>query len=422
MRIKQIAAVWLRRGERITGTDNVYLAKNGSILFLTNFINTLNGFILYILIAKFLPPEIYGEYKYFLSIFGILSIFSFTGMDNALMRAVAKGHDQSLHAAFRRKFFGSAIGSFICLIIAAIFFLNDSHRLSIALILIAFFSPIIQASTVYGSFFSGKKQFSIYGKINIGIGVLYFLGMSISFVFFQDSLIILAIFLLISSCSFFAYIYAITKKSSNTIDEGMLRLGSHLSALDILGVIATRIDGILIFHFLGPTSLAVYTMATVPVEQLKGFAKISHGLAMPKFATADALLLKNTISRKIFLFSITIALGVIVYILLAPAFYNLFFKKYPDSITYSQVYSISLIFVAPASLILSLFIARGLKKEISLFNAINYTLQLVLIFFLGWLFGLWGIIFARLSSRIIMLFSSVILLNRSKLSYFDKNQ
>ncbi len=89
-RIKNWVIRLLRRTERITGTDNIYLAKNSTYLILNQAVSVLNGFVLYILIARFLPQEVYGQYKYFLSLFSLFAIAALTGTETALSRAVAQ--------------------------------------------------------------------------------------------------------------------------------------------------------------------------------------------------------------------------------------------------------------------------------------------------------------------------------------------
>ena len=86
----------LKWSEKYTKTDMVYLAKGGSWLVGGQVINTIAVLALAIGIANFLPKEIYGNYKYVLSLIAIIGAFSLTGMATAVTQAVAKGFEGNL--------------------------------------------------------------------------------------------------------------------------------------------------------------------------------------------------------------------------------------------------------------------------------------------------------------------------------------
>jgi hypothetical protein len=73
---KTLAYRLLRRGERYTGTDNVYLAKGGFFLTLASFMASASSLVLAILFARLVDKSIYGTYQYLLSWGAILAIAS----------------------------------------------------------------------------------------------------------------------------------------------------------------------------------------------------------------------------------------------------------------------------------------------------------------------------------------------------------
>jgi O-antigen/teichoic acid export membrane protein len=405
--------ILLRRAESVTQTDNVYLAKNSFYLLIMQGVGVLNGFILYILIAHFLPKEVYGEYKYFISLFGLFAVCAFTGIDGALMRSVAQGFEGSLRTAFRRKLIGGLVGS--ALMIAAGFYYQFQGRgdLALPIFLIAVFAPWIYSSTVYASFLNGRKRFGLMTRLSIITSLVYFACMAVAVIFFRNSLFIFAAFLLANLANLAVYLYVRTKQANTKVDKDLLPFGTHLSLLDILGIVANSIDGVLIFHFLGAASLAMYSLAVIPVEQMKGFLKSVQSVAMPKFAVSNLATLRQTMRRKILVFMLLIAGLMGIYILLAPPFFALFFPKYLASVPYSQLYSLSIIFAAPASVLMSLFQAKGLRKEITLSNVLNYSIQIAMLVFGSWLYGLWGAIVARLIARALMLGTTHWMLQRA---------
>ncbi len=401
-RLKQWIISLLRRTERMTGTDNVYVAKNTTYLILNQAISVLNGFVLYILIARFLPQDIYGQYKYFLSLFSLFAIAGLTGTETALIRSVAQGKEGSLRTAFRLKFNWSLIGSAISLIGAGYYLFQQRHDLAIALILLAIFSPLIYASNVYAAFLSGRKAFDRYTQYTILSTLISFVGMAVSFIFVRNPVTLFALFLLTSLPSVLLYILSQRRVQNQEADSTLPSYSRYLSLLDIFGIVATNIDSVIVFHFLGATNLAVYSLAIIPVEQLKGFLKAFQSIAFPKFAIRTLKEIKQRLNRIILLFIGFLLAMTAAYILLIGPFFHLFFPRYAASIPYTQIAALSLVFVVPSTLLISLFQAKTLKKETALFSTISYTIQIALVFVLTWKYGLWGAIWSRVIARACM--------------------
>jgi O-antigen/teichoic acid export membrane protein len=80
---------------------------------------------------------------------------------------------------------------------------------------------------------------------------------------------------------------------------------------------------------------------------------------------------------------------------MAPFIYKIFFPQYLNSIPYSQIFAISIVFVSSV-LPLSALQAKLAKKELYKFNIIRSILQIILIYFLVKYYDLWGAIIARI--------------------------
>lgn len=409
-RLKSWLVKWLRKAEGITGTDNVYIAKNGGIVVLTYAINVLNGFVLYLLIGHYLPKEVYGQYKYYLSFFGLFSIATLTGIDTALNRAVARGYEGDLRVAFRAKLFAGYLGSVVALLGSLYYVLHNDFSIAFALVLIAIFAPFVYAMNIHGAFFSGKKQFGTQGKISVVSGGIYFIGMALATIFLRNSLWIFLVFLLVSLNNVIGYLYAKRQVTNDQTDKDLLSLGMHFSLVDALAVFASRIDSIVIFHFLGPVQLALYSLATIPVEQIKGFLKSLQTISLPKFATNNLHAFRATATHRLCLLVLGISGLMGIYALCAPMFFRVFFPQYLSSIPYSQWYGISVIFAVPAGILFALFQAKGMKKEVAWINGVSYTAQIIFLIIGCWLYGLLGAIFARIVTRAIVFASSVFFL------------
>src|SRR5579872_3261570 len=99
----------LRWSERYTRTDMVYLFKSGFWLQTSSFSIALLSFLLYVVFGRVLPKDVYGNYQYLLSLASIASAFTMTGMNTAVMRAVARGFEGTFLASLRIQLLWGAV-------------------------------------------------------------------------------------------------------------------------------------------------------------------------------------------------------------------------------------------------------------------------------------------------------------------------
>lgn len=181
----------LKKTERYTKTDMEYLLSGGFWITLGQGLSAISGLILSYAFANLVPPEVFGNYRFILSIAGILGAFTLPGVATALVRAVAL-HEKGVlrHTLFVRIYWGT-IASGIALIIAGYYlFIEYNPSLAIALVISAVFLPLYDPVQMYSSYLSGKKDFrrtSLYVVIAHLAGSLALLGV----VFFTSNLLVL---------------------------------------------------------------------------------------------------------------------------------------------------------------------------------------------------------------------------------------
>ena len=79
------ALLWL---QGYTKTDMVYLASGGFWAVFSQLVVSFGTFLLAIAFAHFVSKEAYGEYKYILSIAGILGTFTLNGLATPLIKSL----------------------------------------------------------------------------------------------------------------------------------------------------------------------------------------------------------------------------------------------------------------------------------------------------------------------------------------------
>ena len=399
-KIKVSIYQFLRNTQKYTGTDNVYLAKGGFWLILGQVVSTVAAFLLAVAFANLLNPTTYGNYKYVLSLFGMLEIFSLVGMKTAITQAVARGLEGSFYTVFKTKIKFALLGSLVAIGGAGYYWLRGNEILPIPLLISAIFLPLMHASQVYGSFLEGRKLFNFQTKYNI-ITQITFAAVIITALFLTKNLFWLIAVYLVSHTFLNYFFYLLIKikfRPNKKEDPQTISYGGHLSLMGVISQTATYIDKILLFTFIGSAQLAIYSFAImIPEEIQKVIGNIST-LALPKLSPKSREEIKASIMKKSWKLALLVGIIMILYIIIAPYFYKIFFPQYLDAIPYSQIFALSFVSI-PMSLLGTVFQAKMMKKELYLIKIapfINIALLVVLIPF----YGIWGAIIALIGTQI----------------------
>ena len=398
-KLKQKIKDFLIYTQRYTHTDMIYLAKGGFWLTLGQIISTGASFLLAVAFANLLDPVTYGNYKYILSLVGILGIFSLPAMGTAIIQAVARGLEGSFYTAFKTKLKWGLLGSLTALGLASYYFLRGNYLLSIPLLISAIFLPLMEASRVWGSFLGGRKLFNIQVKFN-SLNRILSVSIMITTLFLTKNLLWLIAVYFVSNTFLNFFFYLITKgkfQPNKKEDPQTLSYGKHLSLMGIIGTIANYLDRILIFHYLGAGEVAIYSFAIYPPEQIKGLLKNVKPLALPKLSQKSKQEIKKTFFKKIIKFFLALLPITVAYIITAPFLYKLIFPQYSQAVPYSQIFAISLIFtpILPISVLESQMAIKE-KYTITLFSGFS---RIFLMSSLVLFYGIWGVIIGWVLAR-----------------------
>lgn len=398
MKLKQKIYNLLRWSQKYTQTDMVYLAKGGFWLTLGQIISSAAGFLLAIAFANLLPKETYGTYRYVLSLGSILAIPTLSGINTAIVRAVARGYEGSFIPALKTKLRWGILGGLAGLGLAGYYFFQGNTTLTICFLIIAAFLPLMSSFTIYESFWGGKKRFDIQSKYRITTEIFALLALLITLFLTRNLFLILLAYFV--SWTFFRFLFLqLTLKKSppnKKQDPETIPYGKHLTLMSVIGTVAGHLDKILLWHFLGAVPLAIYAFATLPPMQIKEVLKSIGGLALPKFSQRSKQELKNTVRKKVLKLFLLVIPIIVLYIIFAPLVYKIFFPQYLDSVIYSQVYIIFLLAAIPGMLLGTSLLAQMRKKELYILRTALPLIQILLLIILLPLYGIWGAIFALL--------------------------
>ena len=414
-KIRQKGLLVLRSIEKYTKTDMVYLAQGGFWTIFAQIIISLSTLGLAIAFAHYASKETYGQYKYILSIASILGTLTLTGLGPAVIRSVNRGFDGTMNYAFWQNIKWSVLFFLTTLSLSVYYFLHGNTSLGVSMLLVGAFSPFWSSTNLYNSFLAGKKDFR-RSALYFGImGNLFPVLCLFTAIILGSSPTLLITVYFISNTLIGVILYIkVLKiyKPNDSVDNEALAYSKHLSFMGILGAVADNIDQILIFHYIGAVELAIYNFAIAIPSQIKGPIKGFAGLIFPKFVERSDEEIKKGIKNKyIFLFLVSICI-IISYVIFAPYIFHIFFPKYTDSIFYSRIFSISLLWIIaiPAD---AYWVAKKKIREQYITNISSSIIQIAVLFvgILWW--GLLGLVLAQIMSKILRSLISMALFERS---------
>lgn len=383
--------------QKYTGTDNLYILKQGGVLYIGNIIAAAVSFVSAIAYAHLLSKTNYGEYKYLLSLLNLAGITTLRHLNAVVTQAVAQNYDGILKKAFLTKLKWGLIGSLICFGLAGYFYFQNNLIFFWCLLISGFLLPLFESSALYSFHLQGKKYFAkqvIYESISVIISSAAVIA---TIIITKNLIVLFTVFLAINTLLNTIFLLVTLKKHvrNDKSDVSFLRFGKELSFLGIASMITRELDRVLLFNFINAAGVAIYSFATMPALQATEILKNLRTIALPKFALRSREELKKTLLHKVLKLTLLILAGIIIYSLIAPIIFKIFFPQYIDAVDYSRVFFLSLL-TFPATVIELAFQARVMKKELYTLTIFNTVTSIILLFILTPMLGIWGVIIARL--------------------------
>jgi O-antigen/teichoic acid export membrane protein len=349
-----------------------------------------------------------------LSVAAILSTFSLTGLSSSITRSVARGFDGSLKQGFRENLRWSWIIYTGGLIGAIYYFINGNQTLAASMLLIGTLAPFTSSASLYVAFLEAKKDFrrqTLYSAIRSIAPVLALLA---TLALTDNPLLIILVYFLVNFASTGLLYYRTLKvfRPSNAVEDHSVSYGKHLSLMNVIGLISTNLDKVLVFQILGAAPLAIYSFAIAPIDQLQVSKKFLRILAIPKLSTKTIKEIQRSINHKALLILMVSVFITALYILFIPIFYKLLLPQYLDSIFYSRIYALMLLFI-PITLYTESLIAQKKTRELYFIKTVPPIVRIVLYLTLLPAYGITGLIVGTLLARLFGSIMTIIVFHRS---------
>lgn len=390
----------LRRSERYTKTDMVYLASGGIWLALDAIAGGIIALLLAIAFAHYLPKEVYGTYRFLIATFWILTAFTMTGLPTAILRSVAKQQEGAYRSSFLYSVLWSLPLSVIALGISGYYFFNGNETLGVGLLCIALLGPFIQAAYLWGTFLLGKKEFPTLAVCGIIFAFVPAFSLFLTVLVSPNPLVLLLVYFLSSIFTgglliLFTFLHFHPNKASGVEYK---KIGGHFSAMNLLGTLAQQVDKLIVFHYLGAVNLAVYMLAVSLPEQIKSVFDSLSTLALPKFVARPLEEVRANFWKRLWLYTAFMVMVAVAYMVVAPLVFKLLFPAYLDAVFYSQLYALTLIPIG-AALPVALLQAHMAKRPLYIYNVLSPTFQIIALVILTSQYGLAGAVAARVAAR-----------------------
>lgn len=397
-RLRQLL-IW---SQKYTKTDMLYIAKGGFWLTLGQGVRMVSGLVLVVAFANMLPKETYGTYQFVMSVATILSACTLSGMGASITRATAQGNEGALRYGFRTQLIWS-IGIVLAAgAVALYYWLHENTPLAIAFLIVGACAPFLESFRLYRFYLRGKQHFresEILGIIRLFLPLVVILT---TLVYTENLVVLIAAYFLSHTLAVgLVYLQVLrTYTPPYTKDADMVNLSKHLSFLNIIGTLGKHLDKLLIFHLLGPATVAAYILAHVPLTHMRKALAILTEMAIPKLSQRQFTVLQKTLPKKVWLFLLVTIVVTILYILAAPLLFGFFFPDYPESVVLTQALALVLLSY-PRSIYAQAFKAHALKREMYLTRLSIPILTIIFFSILIPVYGVWGAVYAILATHLI---------------------
>ncbi len=400
MVIKQKTIRLLRWCEKYFKTDMLYAARGSFWILMGRIGMYAVSFLTMAAFSRYVTKETYGTYQYVISLVAVFGILALPGVNTALVRSVARKKEGTIRLAIKTKLKSSLIGSFLLAVIALWQIYKGNTETGAAILVGAVFFPARQTFVIYQNFWQGRMRFDIKTKYSI-ISAAFSAAVLIPVIYMNRSTaeITFALFFSLVLIDGIMLLKTLKSLENNTIDDEAIPYGKHLSVMKSLSFFTQYLDRIIVWSFLGPFEVAVYSFAYLPIEKLRQACPVS-ALSLPKLSEKNISVIKPGIfSKTKTLFLITLPITALV-ILLAPYIYRFLFPEYMSSVPYFQALA-GLIALTPFHLMGSALTAAKQQKALYILNTAVPIAKIILFLTLVPFFQIWGIVFSLLGGTFI---------------------
>ncbi len=343
-----------------------HYAKAGFWVSVSQVISIAGALLISVVLANLLPENEFGTYRYLISLGSIIVIFGLSGMTQSTLQATASGYRSYLHFGTNTQLRWSLLSYSVGLVIAAYYLINGDFVLSLGCVVVTFLANISNTYQNIFAYFEGRQNQRLIAKLSLIKTVSIIIATVLPLFFSQNILFLVIGFLGSQALCNVLFFFFYKPKDTDDLSAGVLKkftnVAKHASVRNIFSTLTTKADSILVFQQIGSKELAIYTIANILPEQIKGQFKNLSRLVLPRYVTYNEKDIRTGMLQKsfsLFIFSCGLT---IAYILCVPLVYKVFFPSYVSAIVLSQIAALA--FPASAGMLpMNALQAKNLERE-----------------------------------------------------------
>lgn len=407
----------MKKLQKLLGIDLRYVIKHGGVVSLSHAIGTGLGFVVTYLLANFVDQTTYGQYKYIVSIAGVLGACTLNGAASAVLQSVSKGYEGSLKIETRNYMVWSTPALILAIILGTYYIVMDDPVLGSAIILMTVINYIQNIYLLHVSFLNGKKDFTRLATnqiINASVVALAIFGITM-----LEMTHVIVIILAYHGSQMLFQIWAHRKTLKRhtpqpEVLETETHLSRHLSLGNMVVIVSEFIDKILIFQLLGPQKLALYAFSVGIPDQMRSINKVIKAILIPKLNTKTNPELSASVHTHTRTYVLITVLITILFAFLATPIYKLLFPQYVAAAPYASFYMLMLPIIAFGMLHGEALQIKGMIKEIYFIRFLEPISKIALLVICIPHFGIAGAIGAILTAKSIAIGLQIFFFLRSE--------
>jgi len=382
--------------------DLAYFVKGGLWLSLPFAVNLLLGLLRTVFFARLTDEGVYGQFGFVIGVMGLVSILGLPGIHIALAQTVARGNHGAVVDAARARARWGGLASLVLSGFALYYFYLEEPVLVAAFLIAGALLPFRLAAQVVESYYTGCKRFDRISLLAVSVSVLHTLSI-VLVLWLQQGVVWLVAATSGSQLLLYGAFYLRESQHVQDCsrDPEVVSYGRSLTWAQAIISCTAHLDVIILGFSNSFADVAIFKIAAVIPDSLKGSMKILNPLALPKIAERPnkRFYTRRNHRRLLYLLVLNVVI-VLVSIASLPSIMSLLYgSQYEDSVFYAQLLMVSLAVAIPNVVLNASLQAHKQVKRIHQLSLVYGILRISTLLVLVPFWGIGGAVVSSIVSR-----------------------
>jgi O-antigen/teichoic acid export membrane protein len=409
-----------RRIGRALKMDFDYVAQGGAWLTVDHVINVATSIATTVVLTNVVGKDTYGSYTYLMGIFMLLLPITVSGISNAMIRSIARGHEGVLWKGTRTRLLGGFAVTIVLAGVSTFFYYQQRMELAWVTAAVCILYPFAFAADDYKSYYQARRDFYAYAVVDSAVNILVCAATIVAALTSGSLLAILGANLASRGVgNLAAFYFAYTRRENDSTDPEFGRLGRNFSIVAAINNVSFTIDQVLVGSLFSMEIMASYGLATRLSEPFRVIGFLINRLAWPKAVKMGGAEAARKFYSKFFILLAVLVLMAAGVLGLFPLLIRWVFPRYTDATSLTFLMVISSLLSVLVTYLETYYISQDhLQRFYYAASTLRPALTILLMYPFIKIWGFYGAVYARLLVRFA---AAVILCVRMQPERFRKN-